>query len=111
MLNLLILVGRGLALAFRGHHELVLENLALRQQLLAAKRAASRPRLVASDRLFWILLVRLWRNWRSALVLVQPDPWCDGIATGSSAGGPDGPRPDEPTVHQSRRRSAPSSAR
>jgi hypothetical protein len=36
VLELLILIGRGFALAFRGHHELVLENLALRQQLMAA---------------------------------------------------------------------------
>jgi hypothetical protein len=73
VLNLLILIGRGLALALRGHHEVVLENLALRQQLIAAKRAAKRPRLVASERLFWIVLAQFWRNWRSALVLVQPD--------------------------------------
>jgi hypothetical protein len=35
VLELLILIGRGLTLAFRGHHEFVFENLALRQQLLA----------------------------------------------------------------------------
>jgi hypothetical protein len=60
-------------LALRGHHDVVLENLALRQQLLAATRAANRPRLEARDRLFWILLARVWQNWRTALVLVQPD--------------------------------------
>jgi len=36
---------RGLGLACRGHHELVLENLALRQQLDALKRTGSRPQL------------------------------------------------------------------
>ena len=35
MLELLIVTGRALALAVRGHGELVLENLALRQQLTA----------------------------------------------------------------------------
>ena len=105
MLNLLILIGRGLALAFRGHHELVLENLALRQQLLAATRAARRPRLVASDRLFWIRLVRLWRNWRSALVLVQPDTvvrwhrdWLRRRWTRGSAPRRDGRPPVDPQV-------------
>ena len=39
MLQLLIVVGRALALGLRGHRELVLENLALRQQLMAMKRA------------------------------------------------------------------------
>jgi hypothetical protein len=36
MVGLLMLVLRGLALALRGHRELVLENVALRQQLQGA---------------------------------------------------------------------------
>ena len=71
MLELLIVISR--ALACPGHHELVLENLALRQQLSALKRTTKRPHLRRRDRLFWIVLARLWRNWRTALVLVQPD--------------------------------------
>jgi hypothetical protein len=54
MLELLLGVARALALALRGHRELVLENPALRQQLTAMKRSASRPRLERGDRLFWI---------------------------------------------------------
>jgi hypothetical protein len=45
MLELLLIAARALALALRGHRELVLENLALRQQLTAMKRSANRPRL------------------------------------------------------------------
>jgi putative transposase len=73
MVDVLIVIGRALALALRGHWELVLENLALRQQLTAMKRATGRPHLQARDRLFWIALSRTWRNWRSAVVLVQPE--------------------------------------
>ena len=73
MLQLLIVVGRALALGLRGHRELVLENLALRQQLMAMKRANSRPRLQARDRLFWIALRRIWTNWRTAVVIVRPE--------------------------------------
>ena len=73
MLQLLILVGRALALGLRGHRELVLENLALRQQLLALQRTNPRPRLQARDRLFWIALRRIWGNWRTALVPVRPE--------------------------------------
>jgi hypothetical protein len=73
MLELLIVIGRALALAFRGHRELVLENLALRQQLTTVKRTTKCPHLHTRDRLFWITLARIWRNWRTALVLVQPD--------------------------------------
>jgi len=72
MLELLIVVVRALTLALRGHRELVLENLALRQQLAAFHRT-TRCRLRASDRLFWVALARGWRNWRSALIVVQPD--------------------------------------
>ena len=73
MLQLLMVVCRALALALRGHREVVLENLALRQQLMAMKRANSRPRLQARDRRFWIALRRIWTNWRTALVLVRPE--------------------------------------
>ena len=45
MVQLLMVVRRAPALALRGHREVVLENLALRQQLMAMKRANSRPRL------------------------------------------------------------------
>jgi hypothetical protein len=70
MLELLIIVTvRGLALALRGHQELVLENLALRQQLMAMKRTTKRLSLATRDRLFWITLAQIWRNWRTALVL------------------------------------------
>jgi putative transposase len=69
----LIVIGRALAWALRGHRELVLENLALRQQPAAMKRATGRPHLQRRDRLFWIALTRIWRSWRTAVVLVQPD--------------------------------------
>ena len=73
MLELLVLIGRALALGCRGHHELVLETEALRQQLRAVRRTPTRRHLRTRDRLFWIALARLWRNGRTALVLVQPD--------------------------------------
>src|SRR4030095_2291814 len=63
---------RALTLGLRGHRELVLENLALRQQLAAFHRT-TRCRLQARDRIFWMALARIWRNWRTALIVVQPD--------------------------------------
>ena len=53
--------------------ELALENLALRQQLAALKHKSKRPRLLKRDRIFWALLSRIWANWRSALLIVQPE--------------------------------------
>lgn len=52
---------------------LVAENLALRQQLAVLQRAAPRPRLRWSDRLFWAFLSRLFAGWRSWLTIVQPE--------------------------------------
>src|SRR5215469_1362892 len=51
-----------------------LENLALRHQIGVLQRsAARRPKLTFRDRLFWICLSRLWRDWRSALAIVKPE--------------------------------------
>src|ERR1700730_12687519 len=52
---------------------LVTENLALRQQLLVLHRSSNRPRLRPRDRLFWVALSQLWRDWRSILVIVKPE--------------------------------------
>ncbi len=68
MLQLLPVVGHALALGLRGHRESVLENLALRQQLMATTRANSRPHLQARDLLFWMALRRIWTNWGIAVV-------------------------------------------
>src|SRR5579864_7128727 len=55
----------------RSRRELVLENLALRQQL--AVLAARQPRLDVHDRLFWVILRRFWSDWRRLLVIVHPE--------------------------------------
>jgi putative transposase len=36
-------------------------------------RSVGRPPLRMRDRFFWILLVKGWREWRTALIIVQPD--------------------------------------
>jgi len=59
--------------AFVSRQHLLLENLALRQQLVVLTRSSRRPRLTPPDRLFWSWLSRAWPRWRSALVIVQPD--------------------------------------
>jgi hypothetical protein len=53
--------------------DLLLENLALRQQLAVLKERRPRPRFSPSDRLFWATLCRLWSKWQRALILVQPE--------------------------------------
>ena len=58
---------------FRSRFNLGLEILALRQQLSVLRRKHPRPRLQIQDRVFWILLRRLWPAWRKVLVIVKPE--------------------------------------
>lgn len=53
--------------------KLAVENLALRQQLSVYRQSVKRPKLHPRDRIFWVWLSRFWANWRSALVIVQPE--------------------------------------
>jgi hypothetical protein len=58
---------------FRGQQSLLLENLALRQQLVALKRRHPRPRLGPFDKLFWVVARRVWSAWKHSLILVTPE--------------------------------------
>ena len=73
MLQIIWLVVRALVSGFRSRRDLVVENLALRQQLAAFKARGKRPRLRPADRAFWVVLRRLWGRWAAALVFVKPD--------------------------------------
>ena len=67
-----VLIGAFLRL-FRPRRILLLENLALRQQLAVFKRRHPRPQLAAFDKLFWVLARRFWSGWKRALVMVSPE--------------------------------------
>ncbi|PYU21396.1 MAG: integrase [Acidobacteria bacterium] len=73
MTNALWLLAGVIFRLFRSRRRLLLENLALRQQLAALKRTHPRPRLVAFDKLFWVLARRLWSGWKQALLIVTPE--------------------------------------
>jgi putative transposase len=73
MLAALVVLLRSLRLICGGHRAVVLENLALRQQLSILRRTVRRPQLRTRDRLFWVLLAKAWRDSRTALIVVQPD--------------------------------------
>ena len=62
-----MVVIRFVILVFGGHKQVALENAALRQQLAVFKRDVKRPRLHRRDRLFWIGLRTIWKEWKSAL--------------------------------------------
>src|ERR1019366_4118491 len=73
MLCWLTLPLRLAAAILKSRRSLLLENLALRHQLLVLTRNPSRPRLNFLDRAFWAWLSRSWSGWRIRLQFVQPD--------------------------------------
>jgi transposase InsO family protein len=56
-----------------GRAALQLEIFALRHQLGVLQRSVKRPKLTTADRLVWVGLSRVWKDWRSALLIVKPD--------------------------------------
>src|SRR6201993_1707598 len=73
MFNFSRLCLRLLARCFRSRRKLLLENLALRQQLAVLKRRQDRPTLLPFDKLFWMLACRFWSEWKKSLLVVTPE--------------------------------------
>jgi hypothetical protein len=57
----------------RARRSLLLENLALRQQLALLKRRHPRPRLELLDKFFWVAVRRFWSGWQHSLIAVTPE--------------------------------------
>ena len=57
----------------RSRRDLVIENLALRQQLCVLVANRPRPQLTPGDRVFWIVLRCLWSRWADGLAIVKPE--------------------------------------
>jgi hypothetical protein len=53
--------------------DLLLENLALRQQLAVLVHSGRRPRIGGADRIFWMILSRWWSRWSDTLAFVKPE--------------------------------------
>jgi putative transposase len=62
-----------LSRCFHSRQCLLLENLALRQQLAVLKRRHPRPKLSPLDKLFWTLACQFWSAWKQALMVVTPE--------------------------------------
>jgi len=73
MIVWLILILRLAGASLKSRRNLLLENLALRHQLVVLSRNARRPRLNPLDRALWAWLAHTWRRWRIRLRVVQPE--------------------------------------
>ena len=60
----------------RSKAELVAENAFLRVPLMILKRQVKRPACTKTNRLL-VLFARAVRAWKQALVLVQPETYCN----------------------------------
>jgi hypothetical protein len=58
--------------ALSSREDLVLENLSLRQQLVALHAYRPRRQLIALHKLFWVVLRRLWAGWKGPLIVATP---------------------------------------
>ncbi len=72
-MHLVLALLGALRAALGARRDLVLENLALRQQLALLRRRSKRPRFGLFDRLFWIWLSQRWARWRETLNVVRPE--------------------------------------
>ncbi len=58
---------------------LALENVVLRQQLNVLKRSVKLARINDGDRMFWVLMHRLFADWKEHLGVVKPETVAMGI--------------------------------
>ena len=74
MLEYLLLLLSLIRATMRDREAVVTENLLLRHQLAVLTRPTRRrPRLRARDKLFWVVVRALRRDWRQHLVVVRPE--------------------------------------
>src|SRR5918995_5806808 len=75
VLELLVLLLAALRAACRQRGDLITENLLLRHQLAVLTRPTRRQpvRFRRRDKLLWVLVRRLRRDWRRHLVAVTPE--------------------------------------
>ena len=73
LIFLVSLGARAIRAMCRCRADLVIENLALRQQVTALKKERPRPPLEDTDRAFWVALRSSWPAWASRLVIVNAD--------------------------------------
>ena len=62
---------------FKSKNDLLLENLALRQQLSTYQIKKTVPKLTDLDRSFWVALRKVWAKWVGSLIIVKPETVID----------------------------------
>ena len=84
MLKWLEIIVRTVVSTLCTQRSLAIENLVLRQQLAVLKHRHPRPRLTDTDRFFWVVLSRIWADWRESFISFSLKPLFAG--TGKASG-------------------------
>ena len=69
----------------RSRDDLVIENLALRQQVAVLERERPQPAFDDTDRTLWVALHAAWPRWVGHLVIVQADTGQSDTGSDSAA--------------------------
>ena len=70
----LVLLGvRAIKAIPQSRADLIIENLALRQQVASLMKERPRSMLDDAERAFWVALRASWPGWASRLIIVQAD--------------------------------------
>ncbi len=81
----------------KNRSQLAVENIALRHRLAVYKRSVKRPVIKDGDRIIWLTVMRMLKEWREALVFVQPATlikWHGRVSAATGGGSPDPGRVD-----------------
>ncbi len=75
---LISFIVRVLRAVIRSRADLVIENVALRQQVATLLKQRRRPTLDNADRAFWVALRAVWPRLTNTLVIVKTDTVASG---------------------------------
>jgi hypothetical protein len=75
--EILIILTKISKTVFKSKNDLIIENLALRQQLSTYKAKKIKPTIKERDRSFWIALKKSWSKWTDTLIIVKPETVID----------------------------------
>lgn len=77
LIRFFIIFIRFLQIIRKSREELIIENLALRQQLATYQIKKTRPNITDIGRSFWIALKHSWSKWTDCLIIVRPETVID----------------------------------
>ncbi len=73
LLEIVILVALNLLLFGYAHRKMLVLTVAQRNQIIVLKRSVKSPKIKERDRCLWMVLSKIWSEWKENLIIVKPD--------------------------------------